>query len=148
MITVKSDDRLAMTVLLQEGELVEEACRRALFEAGIRGKKDLLDGLTREGKSGVLARDKNGVLFHRSAPGQFPSLDSGRLRKTVDYEVRGSLEMELGAGDSTEATKYAEYLEQGTSKMAPRPYVKPTIEKQHTYFIADLAQFTEELMGI
>ena len=147
-IEVKEVDREAIEMLLHHSELVDEVITRSLFEAGIRGKKLLLDRLTRSGKTGAFAKDPLGVIFQRSRPGQSPSLESGDLRKSVDYVVRQPHEVEMGAGDGTEKFEYAEWLEEGTEHMEKRPYIKPTLDKVHTEFMNDLVKYTEEMLDL
>lgn len=147
-IRIVEKDKVLIEKILKEPDVANEVVRRSLFEAGIRGKRLLLDGLTREGKTGVVAVDPSGQRFRRSAPGQMPSLETGNLRRSVNYEVRGAVEMEVGAGDGSSDFEYARYLEEGTEHIAPRPYIEPTVNRLHTDFIQDLEKFTKELFGV
>lgn len=147
-IFIEQRDRGEIEKLLKHKEFVDEAIGHALTEAGIRGKKILLDRLTREGKTGVLAVDPEGVVFNRSAPGQSPSRETGTLRATADYIVNAPLQVEIGAGDGTSELEYADYLEFGTEdgKLLPRPYVKPTLEAASTDFLNDVVKYTKDIL--
>lgn len=63
---------------------------------------------------------------HRaSAPGQGPAVDTGRLRSSISHEV-GKVGTTIVARVGTDV-EYAKYLELGTSKMAPRPFLRPAL---------------------
>lgn len=64
-----------------------------------------------------------------SQPGEYPKKVTGTLQNNVAYEVKlenKQIRGMLGVRQSP-ATKYARALEQGTSKMAPRPFARRTI---------------------
>jgi len=55
-----------------------------------------------------------------SAPGEPPHKQTGRLRASVTHEVdKGEMTARVGTN-----VKYGLYLELGTSKMAPRPWLR------------------------
>lgn len=58
-----------------------------------------------------------------SAPGQFPHAQSGRLRNSVTYSTDAS-KMTLRVGTNVE---YAAFLEGGTRRMEPRPFLLRTV---------------------
>jgi HK97 gp10 family phage protein len=59
----------------------------------------------------------------RSAPGQPPKSDTGRLVSSITHEFSY-----LNASVGTNVI-YAPYLELGTSKMAARPYLQPSLDE-------------------
>ena len=66
--------------------------------------------------------------YTASAPGEPPAVRTGRLRNSIKYKlVRGFMRAKGEVGSSLD---YAAQLEFGTSKMAPRPYLRPTYEKE------------------
>ena len=73
---------------------------------------------------------KRGKKFHRpSAPGFPPNVDTGELRSSIGHEVlKGSLFVDGLVGD-TFNLEYAPMLELGTSKMRPRPYLRPALKR-------------------
>jgi len=75
-------------------------------------------------KTGRIYRRWNPFRLHQaSAPGQAPASDTGLLVASIDAEVDPQqFNIVLSA-----AAPYARDLEYGTSKMAPRPFLLPTI---------------------
>ena len=72
---------------------------------------------------------KNGARIVRSQPLQVPRKESGNLQNSVDYilEQNGlNISIKVFCADSA---PYALYLEYGTQKTAPRPFMLPTLNK-------------------
>lgn len=61
-----------------------------------------------------------------SAPGEFPAVDTGRLRASITHRVETGMNRTVGyVGTNVE---YGPLLEFGTSKMAARPFMTPSLE--------------------
>lgn len=58
-----------------------------------------------------------------SNPGDYPALESGELRRSITHEVD---KKELRARVGTNKI-YGKYLEEGTTRMDPRPFIKNTL---------------------
>ncbi len=58
-----------------------------------------------------------------SSPGNPPAIDTGRLRQSVGFDA-APREVEVGAGVS-----YAGYVQDGTSRMAARPFLDVGIDR-------------------
>jgi HK97 gp10 family phage protein len=58
----------------------------------------------------------------------------GRKTKTLT-----SISRTVGVNPDTEEVGYAVYLEYGTSRMKPRPYVAPTVEENRKGFMTNLS---------
>lgn len=66
------------------------------------------------------------MIRHRaSAPGEPPAKLTGSLEKTIKTKTSGFTEMSYSAGGGR--VNYAGFLEDGTRKMAPRPYLIKSI---------------------
>lgn len=67
---------------------------------------------------------KTGRYWKRvsSAPGEAPAVQSGQLYNSLQMKVSGKLERTVGT-----TAPHGAYLEFGTSKMAPRPYLRPSL---------------------
>jgi HK97 gp10 family phage protein len=70
----------------------------------------------------------------------FAPVDTGNLRGSIDWERRG-LEGEFGA-----TADYAEYVEDGTSVMAPQAFVGPAFDRQQPVFMTAVAALSEEIL--
>ena len=80
-------------------------------------------GLPKSGRTYYRPRPARGK-YVASAPGQPPAIRSGNLfRNQGRPRFIAPLTVERVIN-----TEYAEYLEQGTKRMAPRPFVRPAVE--------------------
>jgi len=66
----------------------------------------------------------------------FAPVDTGALRKTIRIEKKGKLKVSVVAGGggvinpkTGREVDYASYVEFGTSRMSPQPYMQPALEK-------------------
>jgi len=66
----------------------------------------------------------------------FVPVDTGALRKSIRVEKKGKLEVQVIAGGggvinprTGREVDYAGYVEFGTSRMSPQPYMQPALEK-------------------
>lgn len=64
--------------------------------------------------------------YRASAPGDPPAPRTGILRKTIKWQVEGEGAETEGLVGSDQ--KYAPALEYGTSKMSPRPWLRPAFQ--------------------
>lgn len=83
-----------------------------------QAKKSMVGGSGRTYKRG-------GVTHQASAAGQPPAVDTGRLRASITYEL-GNTGKVLVARVGTNVN-YARHLELGTSRMRPRPFLRPAL---------------------
>ncbi len=118
-----------------------EGIRKAFYDVG-KDLRKTTQSLILEPKHGRIYRIRRGrrIINHRaSAPLEAPANLSGTLRKSIGYQVSGSEKMEFGAWaesgnpNSTAKTNvgvsYGKYLEEGTSKMAKRPFLIASIKQ-------------------
>ena len=78
------------------------------------------------GDTGIRGATKSERRKYRSKPGEPPHRDTGTLLKAIDYELVGNDTARVGV---KKAVKYGYWLEYGTSKMAPRPFLRPALAK-------------------
>lgn len=74
------------------------------------------------------------VGHNPSLPGNPPAPDTGNLRNSIRYEVHNEENEVYGiVGTTQKDPPYGEYLEYGTSKMAPRPWLRPAMIKNEDW---------------
>lgn len=67
---------------------------------------------------------------HPSLPNNPPAVDTGLLRMSITYTVEETNGKIIGkVGSTLKNPPYGAYQEYGTSRMQPRPWLKPAIEK-------------------
>lgn len=88
-------------------------------ESVIEEADSLMNDTPRDGRT----YRRRGVEHVASSPGYPPAPDTGRLRKSLrsEYNPSGL------SGEAIASTEYAESLEYGTAKMAPRPFMRPAL---------------------
>lgn len=83
--------------------------------------------LTKKGKPSKKA--KTVYNFTHSAPGNPPYKQTGRLRASITHEVNGLV------GRVGTNVRYSRFLELGTRKMAPRPFLLTNMRKHNATLI-------------
>ena len=66
---------------------------------------------------------RGGRIHTASEPGEAPAVDTGHLINSIQTRIISDKEAEI-----TISAEYAEALEEGTSRIAARPFVEPAIE--------------------
>ena len=76
---------------------------------------------------------------HPSLPGNAPAPDTGTLMRSITHEVReenGEVVGVVGVvGSTLRNPDYPKFLEFGTSKMKPRPWLSTAIEKSQNFMV-------------
>ena len=70
-----------------------------------------------------------------AAPGEAPAIDTGNLLNSGYHKMTGPTEGEVGFG-----AEYAVYLEMGSVRMAPRPFLGPAVERVWPEFVKAMEQ--------
>lgn len=108
-----------------------------VLSRGVRAVNEL-----RNAELEVLKGQRSGKVYRKpftkkatytaSAPGEPPARRTGNLRLHWNGDVKGGMTARGGASITVELESgehYAGYLEDGTTKMAPRPFKNKIIEK-------------------
>lgn len=117
--------------------------RNAFVDTGERAVNALHEIITtgeRSGRSYI----RNGQHHVASAPGEAPANMTGRLANSFDCLVTDNELSVYSTATSDSGANYAVYLEEGTSKMAPRPYFKRVNEQQAIELAAWLGRLADE----
>lgn len=98
------------------------------------GRRYKVPGTFRRQRDKVSGKMKNGRYYTASAPGEPPAVRTGTFRASwqpVSKVVFGSYISRIESGARTDNGKYVlgEILEEGTQRMAPRPYEDAILEK-------------------
>ncbi len=84
---------------------------------------DLIKQLLSQPGSGVV-RVSGGRSHQASAPGEPPAVDTGNLRASVGFQIRGAGRVGIGV---QAGAPYWKFLEFGTRFIDPRPFLRPAI---------------------
>jgi HK97 gp10 family phage protein len=135
-IRVQADARLRRNLERLAGDQRRQAQRNGI-EAGLR----VIETNVKTSMTG----DKGGVVYGRhqaSAPGEAPAIDTGNLFNSFEL---GDVTPTLGSlGTNAE---YAEPLEYGTSRMEPRPFLRPAVDEHEGEILDAVSRTIEEFVG-
>lgn len=130
-------------------KLIKKGIRQGMFRTG--------HGLITAANQAILHETKTGRIYirkdragrkrrHRSsASGQSHANFTGKLRRSLSFQLRGVSEIEFGYGVSSgkEAPDYARFVEIGTFRMRPRPSIKNALDSEQGnivgYFDSDIS---------
>ncbi len=101
---------------------IEDTVAEALDEIGVRAVELIREELQSGARSGKLV-ERRGRPHQASAPGEAPANWSGALAASLDYEA-GQTSVRVFADQP-----YGDYLEYGTLRVAPRPFIGPVMER-------------------
>lgn len=99
-------------------------------------RSDIQDGMahTPRDSSKTYYTNNKTTPHHPSLPGNPPAPDTGNLRESIRYEIHGEGKEIYGVVGSTQKDPdYAVYTEYGTSKMKPRPWLRPAMNKNNEW---------------
>lgn len=129
----------------------DAAIRGAIRRAVAQGVVAAAEAVRSEAVSLILDSAKTGRVYHRrsvdhqaSAPGEPPASDTGRLVSSIRTNYRnGGLVATISA-----STAYAAYLEYGTRKMAPRPFMRPALANKREEVEELLASSVQRALAV
>ncbi len=107
-------------------KIIPNSATKGLFDVAVAIRNTALISMQNTvKKSGTTY--KRGVKSHRpSAPGWPPAIDTGNLTGSIVPEILPSQQVRVGS--RIKDPGYPEFLELGTYKMDPRPWMEPSIE--------------------
>lgn len=126
---------------------IEERVRQAVAQEVVRQTEEVRNEVIRlildTPKTGRLYPRRGGKMHQASAPGEAPANDYGRLLNSIrtDYDLTTCV------GTVTASTKYAAFLEYGTARMAPRPYMRPALANRRPHIIAGVRAAIRTALG-
>lgn len=93
------------------------------------------------GRSGRVYRRRS-VSHQASAPGEYPKTDRGQLVASLFFKV-GTDKLSAFFGTKLD---YGKYLEFGTGRMAPRPWLRPTFKANKASITARIKQAVSDAL--
>lgn len=94
-----------------------------------------MDHTARDTSKSYFTNNKK-IPHHPSLPDNPPAVDSGRLKGSINYEVSVEKNEVVGRVGSTlnnPDPPYGAYLEFGTAKIQPRPWLRPAMQKNSEF---------------
>ena len=117
------------TAVRQEvSQVVDRTCKA--IEAGAKAK------VMNPPKTGRVYKRGN-VVHQASAPREAPATDTGDLAGSITSRMRGPMSGEVDVG--SEHGLYLEYGTVKTDRLAPRPFLGPSVEEEKGNFERGLA---------
>ena len=106
---------------------IDQAAPKRMFEAANEVRNTVLETLSgpRSGRTYFVPGTRRS--YTASAPGQAPATATSDLRQSIQASVEGKGRSVLGKVRAK--AKHALPLEFGTSRMAARPFMKPSFDK-------------------
>jgi len=89
------------------------------------GFAELTPGTIRTMRDPTSKQKVEKVGSYKSAPGEIPRVQTGRLRRSITHEMHETLPI----GRVGTNVVYGKSLEFGTNRMAPRPWLRPALHK-------------------
>lgn len=127
-----------MTVIWN-GEEIAGRVHRAVWQSVIRGSMAVANEAVRRirepPKTGRIYR-RRGVEHQASKAGESPAADLGTLENSVDVEFHESELLGIVYADAP----HAEWMELGTRRIRPRPYMGPALASRANAIQLDMAR--------
>lgn len=120
-VDITPSDKLNIDLRDQATGIIKDICRGIVSEA---------KRLMKLPKSGRLYKGFYGQAHIASAPGEAPAIDSGNLYNKIRSRKISDLNYRV-----TVPVPYGGYLEFGTKRMKPRPYIRPAISANRSRLI-------------
>ena len=111
--------------LEKKDKMLREGIEKAIDRTCNAVKNTAVQEMTNTQVDNSKAYGKKG--HHPSLPDNYPAVDTGTLRRSITYEVKTEGKTTIGRVGSP--IEYGKWLETGTSKMRPRKWLKPSLDK-------------------
>ena len=82
-------------------------------------------------RSDIVSKFPGGSIGNHAQPGGIPHVQTGHLKRNVNWKRNGPLRRAIGTGiGSASSVGYAAALEYGSIRMAARPYLRPALRRK------------------
>lgn len=126
VVVVNLAEPIAAQLLPRLDAIIQQAAERTAAQART--------AIQSPPKTGRIYR-RHGRIHQASAPNEAPATDTGFLVNSIATRRGGRLSWEVLA-----AASYAAYLEMGTMRMAPRPFLMPALLAQAKWLSARIGE--------
>jgi phage gpG-like protein len=119
MKALRNDARTKVrkTILLVEKDI------KMSMRLGGRTESGMLEGKGSKRVDPVTGRKADRINTFRSKPGEVPRVQTGVLRRSITHEMHDTLPI----GRVGTNVEYSKWLEFGTRRMKPRPFIRPSL---------------------
>lgn len=104
------------------GQKIKTGIMKEFAKAGLKMRNDMIREMKQSPPSGKVYGKRKHTA---SLPGNPPRIDTGRLVQSLFVDVRDE---EVEVGSNIESPLYPIFLERGTRRMLPRPWVEPVVQ--------------------
>ena len=128
--------------LSQVAPLIEDNMSKSIKLCCDKVRSDIQESMakTERDMSKTYFTNNKTKAHHPSLPENPPAPDTGNLRNSIRYEVHGEGSEIYGVVGSTQKDPdYAVFTEYGTNKMAPRPWLRPAMQKNNEWIRKSIA---------
>lgn len=125
---------------------VQDDLKKVMALCGQKIRSEIVDSMAKTPRvQNVVYYTNSKKGHHPSAPYYPPAPDTGALRKSIrSVAESGYGFVSLTVGSTLKDAKYPIYLEFGTSKMFPRPWLKPALDKGKNEVKESVIKFLKE----
>lgn len=115
---------------------IEDENRKRLLKALVVWNSELMRVLSGQRSGKIYRVPFTKKKYTASAPGEAPASRTGTAKSAYKYQIQ-TIEGEM-CGEMGTRLLYPFFLEKGTSKMKPRPHLRPAFENQKDKIIGIL----------
>lgn len=143
MNTIKAQINEALDKLSKTRKQLKSNMGQAVADVCLKVQNECQTGMTNTNVNNAISYGKRN--HHPSLPGEYPAVDMGELRRSITIEVEETGDTAKGrVGSIIINPPYPTYLEYGTSKMEPRPWLRPSVEKSQDFMRKRFKQALED----
>lgn len=128
----EKDVKNFINALSKKVETVNTKIGKAVADSCMVVQREAVKGMTEtkvDTEKSYYTHNKK-IAHHPSLPNNYPAVDTGDLRKSITFDVKEEGNKTVGrVGSTILDPPYPLYLEYGTSKMKPRKWLQPSLEK-------------------
>lgn len=103
---------------------IEKAKAKKAMEAAVHVRNKVVEKLSGNGTGRTYKVPGTGRTYTASSPGQPPAVLFGDLRQSIQFDAKDETAI---VGSGLEKSKWLEF---GTGRIAPRPFLKPTFVEE------------------